>query len=56
VSLEPQVIDLVNEHNECDCYEIEWVYSFVASGHPEAHDKKHYSGSMHDRTIDLVED
>ena len=56
VSLEPQVINLVNEHNECDCYEIEWVNSFIARWHPEAHDKKHYSGSMHDRTIDLVED
>ena len=56
MSLQPQVINLVNEHNECDGNEIEWVNSFITRRHPKTHDKKYYSGSMHDCTIDLVED
>ena len=54
--LQVEVINLVGEDDAGDCQEVEWVDPLIAVLHEEAHDEESEGDSVHENTIDAIED
>lgn len=55
MSLEVEIIDLMDEDDESDGDEVEWIDALITVLHPEASDEKTKGGEVHDATVHLVE-